>query len=229
MSADQIGQFMAAIRALESSDNYGAVGPTHPQYGRALGAYQIMEANWASWAKSAGIPGADWRDPAAQDKVARHQMLRYFNTYGSWDLVAIAWFAGPGNAAKAKRYGLDAVGGLQDVLGTSVKKYVQMMNSNFGEAPSAGAEYRWRPFGHERINPFYDEQRSLQEMSEPTRVDPKRMLRAIFEGAANATSGGMRSHIDEVAPKANRLEVQPIEPIPSGEQQDEHQGAKAGV
>lgn len=127
MPANQLETFMAAIRRLESgsfSGKYTALGPITKDGSRARGAYQIMSKYWDGWAAQAGIPGADWRDPAAQDRVARHRMGKLYETFGSWELVAIAWFAGPGRAAQAAKQGLGSVAGIKDVLGTSVGAYV---------------------------------------------------------------------------------------------------------
>lgn len=126
MAAVGLSEFMQAIGTLESGNNYNAIGPnTGSRYGRARGRYQIMETIWPGWAKEAGIPGADWKDPKAQDRVARFKMSQYYQQFGSWDLVAVAWFAGPGRAQKAKEQGIESVGGLQDIIGTSVSRYVE--------------------------------------------------------------------------------------------------------
>ena len=139
MAKEQLGSFMEAIAQQESGGDYGAVGPyTGPRYGRARGKYQIMESIWPGWAKEAGMAGASWNDPAAQERVARYKMSQYYERYGSWDLVAVAWFAGPGRANTAKREGIGAIGNISDVLGTSVSKYVETMNEGM-TAPPPGA------------------------------------------------------------------------------------------
>lgn len=117
--------FLHAIGTIESGNDYDAIGPQTSKYGKARGRYQIMEKIWPGWAAEAGIPGANWRDPKAQDKVASYKMSQYFKKYGRWDLVAVAWFAGPGRADKAAREGIGSVGGISDVLGTDVATYVQ--------------------------------------------------------------------------------------------------------
>lgn len=138
MALGQLPAFMQSLGALESGNNYGAVGPRHPTMGRALGRWQIMESNWHAWSREAGIPGADWRDPKAQDRVATYKFSQYYRQFGSWDLVAVAWFAGPGRAAKAAKQGIQSVGQLKDSLGTSVAGYVRKVMSNMGAAPSGG-------------------------------------------------------------------------------------------
>ena len=142
MALDQLDTFAETIKLQESSGDYNAIGPV-TKYGRALGAYGIVEANWKKWAKQAGIPGADWHDPRAQDKVAKYKMTEYYNKYNSWDLVAIAWFAGPGNAdivmrntdlqplmLKEDAKNLPNIMTYQDVLGKSVGDYVNDIMTN---------------------------------------------------------------------------------------------------
>jgi hypothetical protein len=132
LALDQLEVFMAAIRRMESGSyegNYSATGPRSSSLGIPLGAYQIMSANWASWASQAGLAGADWRSREAQDAVARHKFTEYYNRYQDWGLVAIAWFAGPGRADEARRNGISSVGAIKDSLGTSVSTYVTNVNS----------------------------------------------------------------------------------------------------
>lgn len=143
MALDQIDQFMQSLGQLESGNNYNAVGPNTGTYGRARGRWQIMEKIWPAWAREAGLRGASWADPAAQDQVARYKMSQYYKRYGSWDLVAVAWFAGPGRADQAKKKGIQSVGGISDMLGTSVSSYVQKVVSGMsgaaGKAAGGGA------------------------------------------------------------------------------------------
>ncbi|WP_302815480.1 lytic transglycosylase domain-containing protein [Selenomonas flueggei] len=83
---------MLAISGQESGGNYDSVNSDSG----ALGAFQIMPDNWPSWAENAGL-GAD--APMTQENqniVARHKMLEYYNQFGNWRDVAIAWYAGPG-------------------------------------------------------------------------------------------------------------------------------------
>jgi hypothetical protein len=135
----QLEQFMAAIRSVESGGNYNALGPKHKTMGHARGAYQIMASNWEPWAREAGLAGADWRDPRAQDAVARHKFSQYYRQFGDWRLVAVAWFAGPGRAKKAMERGIESVGGLSDSLGTSVSGYVSKVMGRMGQGGSPDA------------------------------------------------------------------------------------------
>lgn len=148
MPLNQLDDFMNAISSLESGHDYSAVGPDTGKYGRALGRYQIMSEIWPAWAAEAGIPGADWRDPGNQERVARHKMTQYYNRYGRWDLVAVAWFAGAGTANKAERNGIASVGGLDDVLGTTVSKYVKRIMGTMGSGSGGGTRRGGRPYDH---------------------------------------------------------------------------------
>jgi len=209
MAADEIGQFMSAIKQLESSGNYNAVGPTHATYGRALGAYQIMEVNWNPWSKAALGSVADWRDPAAQDAVARYQMLRYYNMLGDWDLVAVAWFAGLGRALTAQESGVSAVSAISDVLGTSVGKYIELMRKYWPAEP----DRRQVPIGLEQFDPRKDKLVALKKhqrenVMQRTVGDPKEMLRGIFSTLSDGLAAGYgeRLHIDDLVP--NRMTSQ---------------------
>lgn len=134
----ELQSFMRSIGKLESGGRYHILGP-QTKYGRPRGKYQILDSNWDAWAREAGIPGADWRDPSAQERVAAHKFLQYYNDYGGrWDAVAVAWFAGPGRARKWLK-NPSSVSGMADVLGTSVATYVQKimkgMQQNLGRDP----------------------------------------------------------------------------------------------
>lgn len=121
--SEQLKAFMYAIGKQESGGRYHIKGP-QTKYGRPLGKYQILDSNWAAWAREAGIPGADWRNPQAQERVAAYKFSQYYEQFnGRWDAVAVAWFAGPGRA-KTFLSNPGAVANLSDVLGTSVAHYV---------------------------------------------------------------------------------------------------------
>jgi hypothetical protein len=136
MAYDQIESFMASIRRVESGSydgDYAAIGAYTGPAGRALGAYQIMEGNWEAWSAEAGMEGATWRDPYAQDAVARYKMGQYYNMFGSWELAGVAWFAGPGTAAAAAREGYAAVAEINDTLGTTVGDYLRRLDEYMGD------------------------------------------------------------------------------------------------
>jgi hypothetical protein len=87
-----IDRFMAAIRSVESSGNYKAVGvPT--KWGRATGAYQFLDSTWGNYG---GYRRAMDAPPEVQDRRARELMEEYYGRFGNWDRVAASWFSGPG-------------------------------------------------------------------------------------------------------------------------------------
>ena len=90
-----IDEFMARIARVESG-NPNAVNKDSG----AHGTYQIMPANWPSWAAEAGLGRDAPKTAANQEIVARFKMQQYFNQYGDWGAVAAAWYGGGKAAAK---------------------------------------------------------------------------------------------------------------------------------
>jgi hypothetical protein len=111
--------YREAISSIESGGRYDAVGPTHKTMGRALGKYQIMEANITRWSKEAigrAVTSEEFlADPKIQDAIFDHRFGGYVKQYGL-EGAAQAWFAGPGGVGKTDR---------KDVLGTDVGSYGQ--------------------------------------------------------------------------------------------------------
>lgn len=95
--SDALSRFMAAIRSVESGGNYRAIGPS-TRYGRATGAYQFIDSTWGGYK---GYRSAYLAPPAVQDARARQLMSAYYKEFHRWDLVAVAWQAGPGSARRA--------------------------------------------------------------------------------------------------------------------------------
>jgi hypothetical protein len=124
-----------AIASIESagSGDYGAVGPTHPSLGRALGRYQIMESNIGPWSKEAlgraVTPDEFLADPKLQDAIFDKKFGSYVQQYGPQG-AAQAWFAGPGGVGKLDR---------KDSLGTSVGAYGDKFAKALGENPQVAS------------------------------------------------------------------------------------------
>lgn len=133
VSATSPNTYRDAIASIESagSGDYNAVGPTHPKMGRALGRYQVMEANIGPWSQAAlgraVSPDEFMADPKIQDAVFDHQFGQYVQKYGP-EGAAQAWFGGPGGVGKTDR---------KDSLGTSVGEYGQRFVKAAGGAPQA--------------------------------------------------------------------------------------------
>lgn len=92
--ADDLGSFLAALKAQESGGNYQARNPSG-----ASGAYQFMPGTWANYK---GYANAADAPPAIQDEKARQLAQSYFDQFGDWGSVAKAWYAGPGFASKSQ-------------------------------------------------------------------------------------------------------------------------------
>lgn len=109
-----LGQFMAGIRKAETGNmrgDYLQIGKMQNGY-QGRGAYNISPRNWTIWTQEAGIAGADWRSPQAQDLVAATKLSQFQSRYGSWDLAAVAWFAGPKSADSIAGQGYSGVDGI---------------------------------------------------------------------------------------------------------------------
>ncbi|HET8700869.1 MAG TPA: hypothetical protein VFL97_04290 [Nitrococcus sp.] len=134
------GNYADAIAGIESGGNYGAVGPTDPSLGRALGKYQVMEANIGPWSKEIlgreVSPDEFLANPQLQDAIFNGKFNQYVQQFGP-EGAAQAWFAGPGSI------GAPGAGNRTDSLGTSVSSYVDKFRNNLtgginGQQPFAG-------------------------------------------------------------------------------------------
>lgn len=134
--------YMEALKQRESSGDYQVLHAVStikdsvtgkPVKVQGLGAYGVLDINWygtetqQSWAEQAGLKGHDWHDPDAQDAVVKHKLEEYFNRFGSWDLVSVAWFSGPNDAKKLKDTGTMDFN-KSDNQGMNVQGYIDSMN-----------------------------------------------------------------------------------------------------
>lgn len=130
----QPADYRRAISSIESagSGGYAAVGPTHKKLGRALGKYQIMEANIAPWSqKYLGrqvTPQEFLANPSIQDAIFDGEFGNYVKRYGP-EKAAQAWFAGEGGIGTSR----------QDVLGTDVPSYGRRFMQALRAGPGRGA------------------------------------------------------------------------------------------
>lgn len=231
-----LATFMAATRRLESGSfqgNYGAQGRVIPSGNRALGAYQIMSHIWDGWAVNAGIAGANWRDPAAQDRVARYQMKKYYDQYQNWELVAVAWYAGGSRATSVlNRYGSNATNAeIANVVGSSIADYAnKVVNRYAAEAPNSewGIEQGLQPLGSDSVGMETPDTTPAtggdneQLLNNPAAVTAGHVMRSVLTQMADATAGG----------QGNRLAIEDVKTqkiagdIDTGGEED---GIAAGV
>ena len=92
-----VDRFMAALGAVESHGRYDAVNATSG----AIGKYQILPANWASWSLRYLGTASAAPTPANQDAVARHKLIALYGWLGSWGSVAHWWLTGDGDTDPA--------------------------------------------------------------------------------------------------------------------------------
>ena len=124
-----------AIASIESagSGDYAAVGPTHPKMGRALGRYQVMEANIGPWSQEVlgrtVTPEEFMANPQLQDQIFDGKFKSYASKYGP-EGAAQAWFGGPGGVGKIDR---------KDSLGTSIGEYGNKFSKAIGSVDAVNA------------------------------------------------------------------------------------------
>lgn len=92
-----ISKYAAAIKSVESSGNYGALGDVLKSGDRAYGAYQVMGSNVGPWTEKwfgqRLTPQQFLRNPAAQDSVFNGEFGSYVDKWGP-SRAANAWFTG---------------------------------------------------------------------------------------------------------------------------------------
>lgn len=126
--------FMKSLSATESGGSSSAVNSRTG----AAGTFQIMPNNWAGWSAEAGMPGAPFT-PQNQQRVAEFKLQQYYNQFGSWQAVAVAWYAGPATAAK---YAADPTNPAwykkqgPDKTEPSIQEYVNRVVGKMGPAAS---------------------------------------------------------------------------------------------
>jgi len=206
-----------AIASIESkgSGDYNAVGPTNAKMGRALGRYQIMEANIGPWSREAlgREVSADefMSNPQIQDAIFDHKFGSYVNKFGP-EGAAQAWFAGPGGVGKTDR---------KDVLGTDVGTYGQKFMTALGpqskpvEVASLGGASIDAPMA------YYDD-KGLRVENRPPVIQPDPNARPAGASAATVEANAPQNAAQAVnamaAPRnVGALPVPPnSQPMPQG-------------
>jgi hypothetical protein len=94
-----VDSFLGAIRQHESGGNYQIYNQSG--LSNASGAYQFIGSTWKGLGGSTS--SAAEASPAEQDRIARAYALKLFQQFGSWKLVAVAWYGGSGVAEQVTR------------------------------------------------------------------------------------------------------------------------------
>jgi len=121
---DVLTKYGPVIGEIESSNNYGALGPATKTGDRGYGKYQVMGSNIPSWTQEAlGKPMSTedfLASPEAQDQVFTHHFSKALDRYGTPEDAASVWFSGKPRAQ---------AGNASDQLGTTVPSYVKKFNA----------------------------------------------------------------------------------------------------
>lgn len=123
-----IDTFMAAISGQESGGDPNVVNKDSGAHGQ----FQIMPANWAPWAAEAGLGAGAAKTQANQNTVARFKMEQYYKQFGSWEAVAVAWYAGPGAAARYVADPNNAAWDRPQGKYPSIRAYAQQISTRMG-------------------------------------------------------------------------------------------------
>jgi len=119
--------------AIALTEGGGKVDYTQTNADGAVGAYQFLTKYWDWYSSNAGYPDADINDPRVQDAVARYWFNKNYNDLGSWELAAIAHFAGRTTAFEAKQNGIESVMNIKDSTGTTIGDYVNKAMQHYRE------------------------------------------------------------------------------------------------
>ena len=119
--------------AIALTEGGGKIDYTQTNADGAVGAYQFLTKYWDWYSSNAGYPDADINDPRVQDAVARYWFNKNYNDLGSWELAAIAHFAGRTTAFEAKQNGIESVMNIQDSTGTTIGDYVNKAMQHYRE------------------------------------------------------------------------------------------------
>ena len=119
--------------AIALTEGGGKIDYTQTNADGAVGAYQFLTKYWDWYSSNAGYPDADINDPRVQDAVARYWFNKNYNDLGSWELAAIAHFAGRTTAFEAKQNGIESVINIQDSTGTTIGDYVNKAMQHYRE------------------------------------------------------------------------------------------------
>ena len=132
-SVSESRELQAFRLAIALTEGGGKVDYTQTNADGAVGAYQFLTKYWDWYSSNAGYPDADINDPRVQDAVARYWFNRNYNDLGSWELAAIAHFAGRTTAFEAKQNGIESVMNITDSTGTTIGDYVNKAMQHYRE------------------------------------------------------------------------------------------------
>lgn len=208
MGLEQLEAFKAGLRKTETDDwliSSMHRGPWKDGDGE-VGTYGVRVSNFAYWAAEIGLGGADWQDPDVMERVVTAKLVEYYNEYGDWDLVAMAWIGGTELA--------DVVGAQPDArsankyLGRTVGNMADEITQNMNSAPVEVTGVPASPEGMP-YEPGVTKSRKLA----PKGSDAKMQLVTMFESWGNDLAGGQRVDYRELGSEVEAAEQVMEEPI----------------
>ena len=131
-----LARFKAAVGSVESGGRYQARNPRTGAYGK----YQIMPANWPTWARQYVGSSAARQTPQNQERVASGKMSSLYRWLGSWRRVAYWWLTGSSRRSGWTR---------------SATRYVERVMGKFHRSGS-GAAHHIRLIGDRSASIDYD-------------------------------------------------------------------------
>jgi hypothetical protein len=132
-NANDLDAFMTALIGQESGGNPNAVNADSG----AMGVGQIMPENWGPWSAEAGVDSRDFSE-ANQRRVIKYKLAQYYEAYGNWRDVAIAWYGGHGGVLRARGGGGNNPEGAYPSLNAYADQVLAQMNSYTGAQLTEG-------------------------------------------------------------------------------------------
>lgn len=195
---DFLSRYIRSLMMASSGGSYENVSRT--DQGSFIGAYGIPAAQWGNWASAAGYPGASWKDPRAQDAVARWAAQNLYNSLGDWGLVTLAWRFGTQEAFRFKnKHGVPtakSVAGIWDEAeGLLVSEVVAGMTPE--DAPVGGPPPAARQMGDIQLRFTMEEGEDvLQPIRQPNPAHVA--LSTTLGNMADTIAGGSRAAIESI-------------------------------
>lgn len=138
-----LARFKAAVGSVESGGRYDARNPRTGAYGK----YQILPANWPSWARRYVGSATAPQTARNQERVASGKMTSLYRWLGSWRRVAYWWLTGSdrrsGWSPAARRY----VAKVMTRYGAGAKRSTNLRVIP-DRSPAIDYDGRWRTARH---------------------------------------------------------------------------------
>ncbi len=196
---DFLSRYIRSLMMASSGGSYENVSRT--DRGTYIGAYGIPAAQWGNWTAAAGHPGASWKDPRAQDAVARWAAQNLYNSLGDWGLVTIAWRYGTQEAFRFKnKHGIPTAKSVaaiwDEAEGVLVSEVVAGMTPE-DAAPPGGQPLQPRQMGDMQLRFTMEEG---EDVLEPIRQpNPAHVaLSTTLGNMADTIAGGSRAAIESI-------------------------------